>query len=266
MSHHRTQYRQPTRRSPASSMPLHEAMMTQRAVRRVQPDPVDDAVVLQVHRARPARAHRLQRAELGVHRRQGPARQRPTRQALSPGLGALRRGRQAGRPQRRIPAEDPARGAVAGRPLQRDSRPGRALPARNPPAVRAARRSSVSRRSSARSIPACRTCCWPPAAMGLGASLITLPLWSVTLGPQDPRTSADGHPGLHRPARLAEGTLRPDHPQAGRRGDPPGLLRQPGLVQRLGFAPLFSRTRTLIRIGVPSNPNVSRSRRSRNRR
>lgn len=31
-------------------------------------------------------------------------------------------------------------------------------------------------------------------------------------------------------------------------------------------APRFSRTRTLIRIGLPSNPNVSRSRRSRNRR
>jgi hypothetical protein len=32
------------------------------------------------------------------------------------------------------------------------------------------------------------------------------------------------------------------------------------------FAPRFSRTLTLIRIGLPSNPNVSRSRRSRNRR
>ena len=35
-------------------------------------------------------------------------------------------------------------------------------------------------------------------------------------------------------------------------------------VQRLAFR--FSRTRTFIRIGLPSKPNVSRSRRSRNRR
>jgi nitroreductase len=33
---------------PALDMPLREAMMTQRAVRRVKPDPVDDAVILQL--------------------------------------------------------------------------------------------------------------------------------------------------------------------------------------------------------------------------
>jgi hypothetical protein len=39
-----------------------------------------------------------------------------------------------------------------------------------------------------------------------------------------------------------------------------------GRVAQRRFAARFSRTRTLIRMGLPSNPNASRSRRSRKRR
>ena len=34
--------------------------------------------------------------------------------------------------------------------------------------------------STARSSRRCRTCCWRPASIGLGATLTTLPLWSRT--------------------------------------------------------------------------------------
>ena len=74
-------------------MPLLEAMMTQRAVRRVLPDPVEDALVSQMHRAGAARTDRKRRAELGVHRRQRPPPQGEARQALPPGVeDPIRRG------------------------------------------------------------------------------------------------------------------------------------------------------------------------------
>jgi len=39
-------------------MSLEEAMRTQRAIRRLKPDPVDDALVAQVHRTRAQSADR----------------------------------------------------------------------------------------------------------------------------------------------------------------------------------------------------------------
>ena len=67
-------------------------------------------------------------------------------------------------------------------------------------------------------------------AMGLGASLITLPLWSTTSCAAS-SGSRVGAAVLRRPARLAPWPLRPDHPQAGRRRRPPRPLRPPTLAR-----------------------------------
>ncbi len=55
-----------------SMPPLLDAMMTQRAIRRVKPDPVDDAIVIKCIELALRAPHRIQRSELGVHRRQRP--------------------------------------------------------------------------------------------------------------------------------------------------------------------------------------------------
>ena len=68
-------------------------------------------------------------------------------------------------------------------------------------------------------------------AMGLGASLITLPLWRRGFGAQDPQTAARGHAVLRRGPRLAARGLRADHPQTGRAGTAPGCLRQSALAR-----------------------------------
>ena len=64
-------------------------------------------------------------------------------------------------------------------------------------------------------------------AMGLGASLITLPLWSRTSARQTPQSAAVCNPLLHRATRLAARALRADNPQTGRAGNAPRCLRQP---------------------------------------
>ena len=111
-------------------MPLLEAMMTQRAVRRVLPDPVDDALVLKCIELALRAPTRKRRAELGVHRRQRPPPQGEARQALPPGVeDPIRRGTAARGCPRRVDGQDRARHSVAGRPLHRDPGPGGGLPA-----------------------------------------------------------------------------------------------------------------------------------------
>ena len=66
-------------------------------------------------------------------------------------------------------------------------------------------------------------------AMGLGASLITLPLLSVVHTRRILGLPRLGHAGVHRPARLAPRPLRADDAQARRRRRPPRPLRQPAL-------------------------------------
>ena len=67
-------------------------------------------------------------------------------------------------------------------------------------------------------------------AMGLGASLITLPLWSLTRRGES-STSRARDPMLHRGARLAARPLRSNDPQTGRAGDASRYLRQPRLAR-----------------------------------
>ena len=70
-------------------------------------------------------------------------------------------------------------------------------------------------------------------AMGLGACLITLPLWSLPSARRDPRSAALRDPVLHRATRLAAWALRADDPQTGRAGDASRCLRQPRLARHL---------------------------------
>ena len=67
-------------------MPLVEAMETQRAVRRLLPDPVDDDTVLRVLELATKAPDRQQPAELGVRGRPRPRREAPARPAQPPGL------------------------------------------------------------------------------------------------------------------------------------------------------------------------------------
>ena len=162
-------------------MPLLEAMMTQRAVRRVLPDPVDDAIVLKCIELalRAPTGSNGQNWEFIVVKDQRVKDQLAKRYrqawALYGGIG------------KRVAAGDESMPKIL-RAVQWQVDHFEEIPVLVVPclrgggaaAVHAARRSSASRRSSARSTPACRTCCWPPGRWASGASLITLPLWSVT--------------------------------------------------------------------------------------
>lgn len=67
-------------------------------------------------------------------------------------------------------------------------------------------------------------------SMGLGASLITLPLWNLTSARRI--LAADGrHAVCGGTAQVAQGPLRTDHAQAGGRGGAPRPVRQPRLVR-----------------------------------
>ena len=70
-------------------------------------------------------------------------------------------------------------------------------------------------------------------AMGLGASLITLPLWSVASARRTLELASQRHSVLHRATRVVTWGLRADHPSTGRRGDAPRCLRQPGLARHV---------------------------------
>jgi nitroreductase len=64
-------------------MPLAEAMTTQRAVRRLKPDPVDDALVLRLIELALKAPSGVECPELGVHRRARSRREGQAR-ALGP--------------------------------------------------------------------------------------------------------------------------------------------------------------------------------------
>ena len=159
-------------------MPLDEAMRTQRAIRRLKPDPVDDALVLHLIELalKAPTGSNAQNWEFVVVRDR----------AVKERLGALNRmawslyggiGRR--RYRRRPPdAAHHRRRAVAGRPLRGDPGDGRRVPARA-----SSRRCRGSRRepATARSIPSVQNLLLAARAAGLGAALITLPLWSTWL-------------------------------------------------------------------------------------
>ena len=207
-------------------MSLVEAMETQRAVRRLLPDPVDDATILRVLELAtkaptgsnlqnwefvvvrdPDVKHqlaRLNRQAWSIYRRLGKRRAKghePTLKIIDAVqwqadhfeevpvvVVACLRGRS--------PMFGPAGARLE---LLRLRLPGRAEPAAGGPGRRPGRHPHH-----------------PPA-------LVDHP------GPPHPRAPGQGDPGRGRPDGLAEGAIRPDHPQTGGRSRPSGPVRESAL-------------------------------------
>ena len=158
-------------------MPLQEAMLTQRAVRRVCPTRSTTRSSC-ADRAGAEGAHRLQRPELGVRGRQGPDVEGGPGRPVPAGLEALRRHRPPHEQGR--PVDDKVLRAVEWQVDHFEEIPVLVVACLRGSGCRCAdaadRRLLVLRLDLPhRAEPALGA-----RAMGLGASLITLPLWSTT--------------------------------------------------------------------------------------
>ena len=205
--------------------PLEAVMETQRAVRKVRPDPVDDRIVLrciELALKAPTGSNgqnwefvvvkdREIKAKLGTH-------------------ATGRRGRCTAGSGKRVTAGDEAMAKVLGavewqvRALRGDPGAGRRLPARAPGCRCCRRRRSPPPATTARSTRACRTCCWRPGPWGSVRRSSRCPAVGHAR-PARPRPADLGDAGLRRPPRLAPRSLRPDDPPAGRRRRAPRPLR-----------------------------------------
>ena len=139
---------------------------------------------VEMHRAGAASADRRERAELGVHRREGPPRQGEARQALPPGVEGLLPQWSFGAPQRATSRWRRPRVQFSGRSTTSPRSRSSWWPAcASAPATGACRscacRMPPSRDTMDRSIPACRTCCSRRAPWGWVRPSSHLPLWSV---------------------------------------------------------------------------------------
>ena len=204
--------------------PLDEVMLTQRAVRKVRFDPVDDRIVAPRHRARPEGAHRQQRPELGVRRRQGPGHEGGVRPRLPAGVVGLRRARAPDDPGRRVDGQGPRRRRVAGRALRGHPGARRRLPAGR---TGAADPHAADRQHELLRVDLSERAEPPPGGTGDGSGRVADHA-AAAVGrphPAHPRAAAVGHAGVHRPARLAAWPLRAHHPPAGGRRRPPRPLR-----------------------------------------
>ena len=151
---------------------------TQRAIRRLKPDPVDDALVLHLIELalKAPTGSNAQNWEFVVVRDRAVKERLGTlnRQAWSP----LRRDRPLSLPQRSQDAAHHGRRAVAGGPLRRHSGHGR----RRACAASSRRSRAIAASSLYGSIyPSVQNLLLAARAAGLGAALITLPLWSTWL-------------------------------------------------------------------------------------
>jgi nitroreductase len=143
-------------------MSLQEAMSTQRAVRRIKPDPVDDALVLRLIELAQKAPTQQDTQGVGVHRREGRGREGAPRAAEPPHVAALPAG------GRRKARDDPKTERMNA-PSSGASTTSRRSPSSSSPA--SARRGSRSRRSSpratsARSSRRSRTCLLAARAAG----------------------------------------------------------------------------------------------------
>ena len=218
-------------------MPLLDAMMTQRAVRRVLPDPVDDAVVLKCIEL----ALRAPTGNNGQNWEFIVVKDGHVKEKLA------RRYRQAWKLQygvvlRRIVARDESMAKTARAVqwqvdhftevpvlvvacLRLSLREGRVPFALMPHAALSGYWGSI--------FPSVQNLLLAARAMGLGASLITLPLWSVDFGAKSARFASLRNSVLRRATWLASRELRADVSQTGRPGDAPRRLRQPRLARQL---------------------------------
>ena len=220
-------------------MPLAEAMSTQRAVRRLLPDPVDDETVLARARARHQGAHRQQPAGLGVRGRPRPRREAPARPPQPPGLVGLPPARQAPGPATTSTPQD--LDAVQWQADHFEEVPVvvvACLHGRGPVFRPPVRRPPGTARSSRPS----RTCSWRP---GPSAS-----------APPSPRSRSG-----RSPSPAARSGSRPRSPRApwsrsaGRKGDygpttrrPVGRSRAPRPLRESAVPPLHARQALRLRL------------------
>ena len=216
-------------------MPLVEAMLTQRAIRRVLPDPVDDAIVLKC-------LELALRAPTGANGQNWEfivVKDRRIKKKLQ------RRYRLAWRVFHRTSIRDIASydeemaksvraiewqldhfaeiPVLVVACLRLSAREGRVPYVPMPHAAASAFFGSI--------YPSVQNLLLAARSMGLGASLITLPLWSLTSARRILNLPTRGDPVLRGAAGVAARPVRADDPQAGRRGRAPGQLREPGLVR-----------------------------------
>ena len=159
------------------SMPLADAMRTQRAVRRLRSDPVDDETLLAVLELAVKAPTGQQRAGLGVRRRSATGREAPARPAQPPGLVDLPPGRHGSRARGDLQAARML-AAVQWQADHFENAPvivvaclhGRPCPHAHGP-----------RRYYGSIFPAVQNLLLAARSVGLGATLTTLPLWYRTL-------------------------------------------------------------------------------------
>ena len=199
-------------------MPLIEAMLTQRAVRRVLPDPVDDAVVMKCIELalRAPTGANGQNWEFIIVKdpRVKKKLARRYRQAWKVYYRAvIRRVAHTTSRWQRPPVRCSGRSTTS--PKYRSwwwpacaSVPGRGACRSYPCPMR------PSRATSDRSTRACRTCCSRPEPWDW-AQPHHLAAVERDLGAQDPQFASLGHALLRRATRMAARALRADHPQTG---------------------------------------------------
>ena len=93
-------------------------------------------------------------------------------------------------------------------------------------------------------------------AMGLGASVITLPLWSTTVVRRILGLPLSVQPCCAVPLGWPVGSLRPNHAQAGRRRRPSRPLRQPAVAN----GPDLSRDDRTTSVLMPAPPPLASTR------
>ena len=203
-------------------MPLGEAMETQRAVRRLMADPVDDddrPRVLRLAVKAPTGSN-AQTWEFVVVRNPDVKHQ------------LARLNRQSWSLYRRMAA--PAPGATSSQARILAAVQWQADHFEDVPVIVVACLRGRSPSSARRArlgyygsiFPAVQNLLLAARALGLGAALTTLPLWSRR-SPAAPSASPAGHPSRWSRSAGPRGWLRADHPPPGRGGHPPRPLREP---------------------------------------
>jgi nitroreductase len=189
------------------NMPLQDAMLTQRAVRRVHSEPVDDAVVLKC-------IELALRAPTGANGQNWEFIVVKDRRVIKKLAGRYRQGHPSG--------------AMAGRPFHRDPGFGGGLPAAHRP-----RRPCAVFSDAPRScvgilgidLPECAEPSIGGARDGSGSVVDHLAAVGRVAGPQDPRPPSLGDTVLCGGSRVAARALRPDYAGTGGAGHPPQQLR-----------------------------------------
>ena len=188
-------------------------MLTQRAVRRLLPDPVDDDIVLRcIELALKAPTGSNGQNWEFVVVKDADAKAALAR-PLPAGLDGLRRHRPPHGQGQRVDDQGPAGRRVAGRPLRGDPRPGRGLP---PGLEGAAAADAADRRRLVLRLHLPERAEPAPGRPGHGPRGVADHPAAVEhhRRPAGPRPTHLGPARLRRPPRLAPGPLRPDHPHA----------------------------------------------------